>query len=420
MQTRPEKKTKGKFPTSSRFGRKTNLRRDPSKSQLPTSTVLQFCENTGIKKQGTPGRDPARGSPPQFWTKRTRSDSGRAGLQLASAFRSQFWAKPAYRDSGRARLQLAGAFRSQFWAKRAYRDSGRARLQLVSAFRPQLWAKRTRRDSGRAGLQLAGAFRSQFWAKPARKYRGRTRKPDRFRPFLKGTAHGSLPSAPGRAPPIGACIHVFLIPAVRAWAGAARRVFVQVCPIYDERHLFPIASLPSVSSRACARAPADRQFPSRPRVSRCRAACACGQSPVSCFLARGFGLALARGLSRSRWHSSCGCAPPNFPLRSRRGCVCCRISCQLPPAATRARGGTAHSGRRSGNRRPPFAALNALQDAPFRFQSRERSGPQARESERFERPRAREVLSCWTIESLRIDRSLWPSFWRTPALRSRL
>ena len=67
----------------------------------------------------------------------------------------------------------------------------------------------------------------------------------------------------------------------------------------------------------------------------------------------------------------------------------------------------------------PFAALNALQNAPFRFQSRERSGPQARESERFERPRAREVLSCWTIESLRIDRSLWPSFWRTPALRSR-
>ena len=67
----------------------------------------------------------------------------------------------------------------------------------------------------------------------------------------------------------------------------------------------------------------------------------------------------------------------------------------------------------------PFAALNALQDAPFRFQSRERSGPQARESERFERPRAREVFPCRTTESLRIDRSLWPSFWRTPALRSR-
>jgi len=68
----------------------------------------------------------------------------------------------------------------------------------------------------------------------------------------------------------------------------------------------------------------------------------------------------------------------------------------------------------------PFAALNALHDAPFRFQSRERSGPQARESERFERPRAREVFPCRTTESLRIDRSLWPSFWRTPALRSRL
>jgi len=76
---------------------------------------------------------------------------------------------------------------------------------------------------------------------------------------------------------------------------------------------------------------------------------------------------------------------------------------------------TAHSGRRSGNRRPPFAALNALQDAPFRFQSRERSGPQARESERFERPRAREALPCWTIESLRIDRSLWPSLCQSTA-----
>ena len=63
----------------------------------------------------------------------------------------------------------------------------------------------------------------------------------------------------------------------------------------------------------------------------------------------------------------------------------------------------------------PFAALNALQNAPFRFQSRERSGPQARESERFERPRAREVLSCWTTESLRIHRSLWPSLWQSTA-----
>jgi hypothetical protein len=98
---------------------------------------------------------------------------------------------------------------------------------------------------------------------------------------------------------------------------------------------------------------------------------------------------------------------------------------------------TAHSGRRSAERRPPFAALNHCPDAQrvrsrfhmrfqSRCQSRERSGPKARGSERsgvnkhcpalpHHARDAGGVLADRKMEFVRMDRSLWPSFCRTTA-----
>ena len=78
---------------------------------------------------------------------------------------------------------------------------------------------------------------------------------------------------------------------------------------------------------------------------------------------------------------------PDFPLRLRRGSACSRSSAEFPPATTPARAQTAHCGRRSDERPPPGARLRtrvatASQPQPNRIRSRERSGPQARESER--------------------------------------
>jgi hypothetical protein len=81
--------------------------------------------------------------------------------------------------------------------------------------------------------------------------------------------------------------------------------------------------------------------------------------------------------------------------------------------------GTAHSGRNSGEFRRPVRRTEstALSAQPLRIRSRERSGPQARGSERLRRaatalPVVR-TAAAW-------NRSLWPEFWRIPAPRSRL
>jgi hypothetical protein len=70
------------------------------------------------------------------------------------------------------------------------------------------------------------------------------------------------------------------------------------------------------------------------------------------------------------------CAPGRFPPALAQGLCLFPQFLSASTAATRAPGATAHSGRRSPERRPPFAAPNQ------RFQSRERGGPKARGSER--------------------------------------
>ena len=108
--------------------------------------------------------------------------------------------------------------------------------------------------------------------------------------------------------------------------------------------------------------------------------------------------------------------------RSARASGPAAAACSLGRAGKRKTPGrTAHSGRRSCELRPPGARLRTRvattsQPQPNRIRSRERSGPQARVSERshcgrFSLRQSREA------ETARTNRSPRPSFLRTPAAR---